>query len=221
MIKLYGLPLSGGVAKVRYCLSYLNLEYELISISPMKKENQTQEFRAINPTGKIPAIDIDGFALFESCSINRYLADINDSSLYPKDLKQRALVDAWTDYGAIHVGPAQSRVGFNRVMAPMFGVPVDEASLKTGIEFLAKYLPVVERQLSKDSYLVGNDVTLADINMLTALDGCELSEISLEDYPHILKWQKHLMAQDFYQSCYPSYTEFARAAMQTMQAERR
>ena len=109
MIKLYGLGLSFNVSKVRYCLNLLGLEHEWIQTNPMQGENQTEEFLSISPTGKIPAIEVDGLKIFESNAINKYLASTNKSDIYPEDLKQRALVDAWMDYGAIHIGSRRCR----------------------------------------------------------------------------------------------------------------
>lgn len=210
MIKLYGIPQSSNVAKVRYCLSFLNLDYELIETSPSHGGTRTEEFLAINPTGKIPAIDVDGFKLFESNTINRYLATINHSTIYPVNAKERAMVDAWMDYGSMHIGAAMSRVFFNRVLAPKFKLEVDESSLKTGLEFLDKFLPTVERQLSKKKYFALNEFSLADITLLAVLDPCELSEISLDAYPNIVKWRNQRKAESFYQKCYTDYTEFVK-----------
>ena len=219
MIKLYGIPVSNNIAKVRYVLNYLGLEYEMVPTSPMDGSNQTEEYLQISPTGKIPGIDIDGFKLFESSAIIRYLATIHQSDLYPTDPKQRAIVDAWSDYGSIHVAQAQGRVTFNRVLAPTMGMPVDESSLQTGLEFLNKYFPIIDRQLSKTKYLAGDSLTLADINLLAIMDPFEISQISLEGYDNIKKWRSDLISQDFYQKCYPDFTEFLQKAMSEMMAK--
>ena len=59
MIKLYGIPLSNNVNKVRYCLNFLKLPYEMIPINPLEGQNQTPEYTNLCPTAKIPAIEID------------------------------------------------------------------------------------------------------------------------------------------------------------------
>ncbi len=213
MIKLYGLGLSFNVSKVRYCLNYLNLTYDWVQTNPIDGENKTPEYKNISPTGKIPAIDIDGFKLFESSSINRYLAAANNSPIYPQDAKKRAVVDAWTDYVGIHVAQALGRVLFNRVFAPMAGKPVDQESIRVGLEFLDQYFPILENQLSQNPYLAGKEFSLADINLLAILDPCELAQISIERYPAIKKWRAGLKSQPFYQKCYRDYTQFVQDAM--------
>ncbi len=213
MIKLYGIGLSFNVSKVRYCLNYLNLKYDWVQTNPIAGENQAPEFQNICPTGKVPAIEIDGFKLFESNAINRYLAAINNSALYPQDAKRRAIIDAWTDYISIHVGHAIGRVLFNRVFAPMMGQKVDQESIKVGLEFLDKYFPVLEKQLTNNPYLAGRDLSLADINLLAVLDPCELSKISIDKYAALRKWRAGLKSQAFYQQCYKDYTQFVQDAM--------
>ncbi len=213
MIKLYGTGVSFNVNKVRFCLNYLNLEYDWVPINPMQGENQTTEFLNISPTGKIPCIEIDGFKLFESNAINRFLAKNTRSTIYPQDNKIQAIVDAWTDYVAIHVGQAVNRVMFNRVMAPIIGEKVDQESLRVGLSFLDKYFPILEKQLSKNKFLAGKDFTLADINLLAVLDPCELIQVSLDRYPCITKWRNALKAQSFYQKCYKDYAQFVHEQM--------
>ena len=103
MIKLYGIGLSNNVAKVRYCLNYLGLKYDWVQTNPIQGENRAPEYLESFPTGKVPAIEIDGLKLFESNAINKYLATTNNSPIYPQDAKKRAMIDAWLDYVAIHV----------------------------------------------------------------------------------------------------------------------
>ncbi len=213
MIKLYGVGLSFNVSKVRFCLNYLNLKYDWVQTNPMAGETRTPEYFSISPTGKIPALEIDGFKIFESSSINRYLATINNSSIYPQDAKKRAIVDAWTDYVAIHVAHAMGRVLFNRVFAPMSGQKVDPESLRVGLEFLDKYFPILEKQFSENIYLAGKEFSLADINLLAVLDPLELAEINIDRFPSLRKWRASLKSQPFYQKCYKDYTEFVQEAM--------
>ena len=219
IIKLYGMGLSFNVSKVRYCLHHLNLKYDWVQTNPMAGENQTAEFMSISPTGKIPAMDIDGFRLFESSSINRYLATVNNSPIYPQDAQKRATVDAWTDYVGIHVAHALGRVLFNRAFAPMTGQKADEESIRVGLEFLDKYFPILEKQLSQNPYLAGKELTLADINLLAVLDPCELAQIALDRYPAIKKWRAGLKAQPFYQKCYKDYSQFVQDFMSAKAAK--
>lgn len=211
MIKLYGVALSNNVNKVRYCLDYLKLPYEFVQLNPMKGENRTTEYLDLCPTGKIPAMEIDGLKLFESNAIIRYLAKREQSAIYPNDAKQAAMVDAWLDFPAIHLSNAIGRVGFNRVLGPMFGKPVDDNSLQFGLEMMAKYLPIIDTQLSAHAYLVGRELTIADLNLLAILDPCELFQCDLAIYQHVTCWRNGLKGEAFYQPAAKDQQDFMQA----------
>ncbi len=207
MLTIYGSDLSAPANKVRFAANAMGLEYEYKKIDLRAGEHQKPEFLKINPVGKIPALSDDGLNLFESNAIIRYLADKNKSSLYPKDLKGRALVDEWMDFGSMHIGAALAKVMYNRVFAPLRGVAVDENSIKEGLGFLDRFLPVVDHQLGKHSYLTGSQLTLADINLLALLDPCEIAGIDLSKYKNIVGWRNELKEQNFYTRCHAEYGE--------------
>ena len=212
MIKLYGIPLSNNVNKVRYCLNYLKLPFELVPVNPLQGENQKPEFTNLSPPGKIPAMEIDGIKLFESNAINRYLAKREKSAIYPQDAKKAATVDAWLDYASIHVSGALGRIVANRVFAPMFNKEVDEKSVAFGLEMMDKYLPILNKQLGQNKYIAGSELSIADFNLLAVLDPCEMVQVSLGAYPAITKWRNNLKSQDFYQKCFKDYNEFVQSA---------
>jgi len=207
MLKIYGSDLSSPANKVRFTANFLGLKYEYIKVDLRAGEQRTPEFLKINPVGKIPAIDDNGFLLFESNAIIRYLADNNSSSVYPKPVKERAVVDEWIDFGSMHVGAALGRVMYNRVFAPLRGLPADEASIKENLGFLDRFLPVVDQQLSGHKYLTGDKMTLADINLLALLDPAEVANVDLSKYKNIAKWRDDLRSQEFYTKCHKEYGE--------------
>jgi glutathione S-transferase len=120
------------------------------------------------------------------------------------------------DFCAIHVFHAMSRVLFNRTMAPLMGKEADKNSELAGVEFLEKYSPILDKQLGSNQYLAGDQITLADMNLLAILDPFELMQFSLEPYKNVTKWRSSLMAQEFYRKCYSNYSEFVRSAMARM-----
>lgn len=211
MLKIYGADLSTPANKVRFVANCLGLKYEYIRVNLKEKENRKPEFLKLNSTGKVPVIDDDGFVLFESGAIIKYLADKNQSALYPKDLKQRAIVDQWMDFVSLHINAAMIRVVFNRLFAPLMKMEVDERSLKDGLNFLNQFLPVVNEQLSRHTYLTGSALTLADFNLLTSLDPAEASSIDLSSYPKLTKWREELKKNDFYTKCHKEYGENLKA----------
>jgi len=191
----------------------LELEYEYVKISIKDGENRTKEYVQMHPAGKVPVIDDDGLILFESDAIIKYLASKHVSALYPDDLNQRALIDQWMDFTAIHVSAAMGRVVFNRIFAPFAKVPVDHRSLSDGLKFLKRFLPAIEQQLTKHAYLAGDDFSLADIALLATLDPAEVAEVPLSAHSRLNQWREDLRKKSFYTQCHGSYGEALKRTM--------
>jgi glutathione S-transferase len=205
MLKIYGTELSPPSNKVRFVANELGLEYEYKSLNLISGENKSEEHLKLHPAGKVPVIDDDGFILFESNAIIRYLATKCDSPLYPAGPKQRALVDQWADFSSHHIATGLSRVLVNRVFAPFLNQEVDERSLADGLSFLEAFLPVVDAPLKEQRYVAGGELTLADFALLAALDPAEVAQVDLSRYLNITRWRQDLMGRDFYTRCHESY----------------
>jgi glutathione S-transferase len=156
-------------------------------------------------------MDDDGFCLFESNAICKYLCDKQGSSLYPKDAKKRAVVDQWIDYISFHVGANFMPVVYNRVFAPRMSRPVNEKAITDGLECLKQYLPVVEKQLAMHKHVVWAEASLADIILLSLLEPAEIAQIDLSAYPKLIAWRLALKQQKFYTSCYKEYGAMLKA----------
>jgi len=214
MLHIYGTPLSSPTNKVRYVVGYLNLSHEFHLVNLGAGEQKKPEYLKINPYGRVPAIDDDGFKLSESNAIIRYLADKQQSSLYPQELKARAVVDQWIDFATQHITLALGRIMYNTYFYKHAGVPIDERSLADGKKFIAQYLPIVDHQLGEQTFIAGKAMTLADIAMLAGLDTCELCQVDLTNYKHITNWRKKLMAEEFYKKYHESYASTFKKIMQ-------
>ena len=96
VLKLYGLAMATCTKRVRCVLEELQVPYELINVNIFKDENKDPSFKARQPFGQIPYIDDDGFELFESRAICRYLAlkhGVGKLIPDPNDLKKTALFE--------------------------------------------------------------------------------------------------------------------------------
>ncbi len=205
MLKLYGGDLSSCSNKVRFAANAMGLEYTYIKISFKNKEHKTNDFLKMHPAGKIPVIDDEGFIVFESNAIIKYLAQKHGSVLYPQGLKERALIDQWIDFCSCHVGGAADKVIFNKLFAVRIPVAVDHRAKTEGQMFLNRFLPVIDDQLNQHLFLVDNVMSLADINLLAILDPFERAEIRLDRYPHLVAWRNNLRQQRFYTDCHCEY----------------
>ena len=205
MLISHGADLSPPSCKVRFAANALGLTYEYKKVDLINGENTLEGFLKLNPAGKVPVIEDDGFVLFESNAIIKYLAAKSESSLYPAGTKQRAVIDQWVDFVSHHVATAMNRVLFNRVFAPFLKMEVDERSLSEGLSFLDRFLPVVDNPLKERRYLAGGELTLADLDLLSALDPAEVAQVDLSGYLNISRWRQDLMGRDFYTKCHKSY----------------
>ena len=212
MLKIYGFDFSSPANKVRMCANALGLEYEYIQVNMREGEHKSDKYLAVNPAGKVPAIDDDGFTLFESNAIMKYFCDKSSSSYYPKDPLKRAIVDQWCDFVSIHIHMAFVRVTFNKIVAPQMGFDVDERSLRDGQVFLGQFLPVIEGQLGKTELLAGDELTIADFCLLATVDPAEMIELDLTPYPKLNAWRENLRAQEFYQNVHKFFGESMMAA---------
>jgi len=212
MLIIYGSDLSSPSNKVRFVANAIGIKYDYKIVKLREGEHRSEWFLKLNPAGKIPVIDDGGFVLFESNAICKYLAEKHSSPLYPRDLKQRALVDQWMDFCSSHVGGALYLIIMNRIFAPIRKIPVNEPAIQEGFSQLDRYFPVVEQQLSKNNFLAGDAPTLADMNLLSQLDPVELAQIDISGYPNLVHWRKDLRQKDFYTKCFKEYGESLKAA---------
>ena len=104
MLTIYGSRGSSSANKVEYTALALGLKYEYKTID-IQKDSKTEWYMKIHPAGKVPALDDDGFVLFESNAMMTYLADKKPGNLFPKDAKKRAIVNQWVEF--VSLQPAQ------------------------------------------------------------------------------------------------------------------
>ncbi len=197
-MKLYLHPLSTPALGAELAARAMGVEFEKHVVDLPSGAQRAPEYLAINPRGKVPAMDDDSFLLAESTTIMRYLARREKSALYPSGLTERALCEQWMDFAVQHIRAPFSRIQFNRMVAPMIGQTPDEASIKVGLHLLSESLPAVEAQLGETDFICGEAMTLADITLLSALDPSEALKIDLTPYPHLSKWRDSLRSESFY-----------------------
>jgi glutathione S-transferase len=213
MLTLYGSPFSPRVNKLRYIANHIGLDYEHVPLSPLKGETRSPEYLRIHPAGKIPAMVDDDFALFESMAIARYLASKARSPIYPEELRARAIVDQWCEFVTHHVEAGMVKVFFNRVMVPLFRLPVevDTRAEQEGLAWLDRYLPIIEGQLAEHAHVAGEAISLADFALLAALDPAEPAEVDLAAWPSLEAWRARMRAEPFHSACHERYADIVEA----------
>src|SRR3989304_4551204 len=106
MIKLYTFPPSTNSRKVRIALLEKGLEFERINVDLSKREQKNPEYLKIHPSGQVPALDDEGFVVYDSTVINEYLEDEYPyPPLMPKDSEGRARARMMEDFRDTHFNP--------------------------------------------------------------------------------------------------------------------
>src|SRR6202030_2493801 len=119
MIKIWGRNTSVNVQKVMWAVGELELPHERIDIGGAFGKNREPAYLAMNPNGLVPTLEEDGFLLWESNSIIRYLAaKFGAGTLEPADLRTRALASKWMDWQLSVLGPAITPVFWGMIRTP-------------------------------------------------------------------------------------------------------
>jgi glutathione S-transferase len=164
MLKIWGRKNSVNVQKVLWCCGELGLHYERIDAGLQFGVNDTPEYKAMNPNGLVPTIDHDGFVLWESHAIVRYLARLyGQGKLWPEDPKAAADADRWMEWYSTTLWLNLRPIFHNLVRTPP--EKRNMAEVEEHRQKLAANFAIVEAQLGRGDYLTGERLTMADIPM--------------------------------------------------------
>ncbi len=166
MLKIWGRISSVNVQKVVWAADELGLEYERQDAGGAFGIVQTPEYKAMNPNSLVPVIEDDGFVLWESNAIVRYLAAKHGArELWPEDLHRRADIDRWMDWQATTFTPAMRDAFWQLIRTP--AQKRDAAVLSRSIADSEKAAELLDRHLEGRAFLAGETFTLADL-----VNGC-------------------------------------------------
>jgi glutathione S-transferase len=164
MIKIWGRNTSSNVQKAMWAVAELGIAHERIDIGGAYGMNREPKYLAMNPNGLVPTLEEeDGFLLWESNSIVRYLAVKHDKTgaLEPKDPKQRALASQWMDWQLSVVGPAITPAFWGLIRTPED--KRDMAAIKASQEKTAAAMQILDAQLAKTQFVAGDAFCYGDI----------------------------------------------------------
>lgn len=159
MIKIYGHPMSTCTRKVLFTLHETNTPHEFVLVDFAKGEHKMPAHLAHQPFGQVPALDDDGFGLFESRAMARYLDTKAGHKLTPTEPKQRALMEQWMSVETSNFTPHVMKFVYKHVFQRDQSPEAMEHATK-GLEYA---LTVMDAHLAGKTFLVGDTLTLADI----------------------------------------------------------
>ena len=164
MIKIWGRNTSSNVQKAMWAIGELGLSHERIDIGGAYGMNKEPKYLAMNPNGLVPTLEEeDGFLLWESNTIVRYLASKHDKNgvIEPKDLQQRGLASQWMDWQLSVVGPAIFHAFWGLIRTPED--KRDMAAIKTSQDKTTDCMAILDKQLAKTEFLAGPAFSYGDI----------------------------------------------------------
>ncbi|XP_072375785.1 glutathione S-transferase 1-like [Diabrotica undecimpunctata] len=187
--KLYGDNRSPCVRAVLLAAEAMKIKLEYVAIDVVKKEHLTNEYINLNSRHTVPTLDDDGFVVWDSHAIMMYLGEKygNDNSLYPKDIKKRALINQKLLFDAGDL------FSISRYIAGFFLYKRQPNFPQDLAEALDKAYGFLETFLTESKYVAGDEMTIADFSLWTSISNSSgFVAIDAAKYPKITAWSKKL-----------------------------
>jgi glutathione S-transferase len=166
-MKVYGHPMSTCTRKVLTTLAEKGHEPEFVLVDIMKGEQKSPAHLARQPFGVVPAIDDDGFQMYESRAIIRYIDEkLSGPKLQPADLKQRALMDQWTSVEFSYFSPKAMTIVMQLLFGKMMGKEPDMVAVEAARKSLEGTGATIDKWFEKNAYFGGETFSLADIGFM-------------------------------------------------------
>jgi glutathione S-transferase len=194
MIKLYTFPPSTNSRKVRIALLEKGLEFQRINVDLSKREQKNPDYLKIHPFGQVPALDDEGFIIYDSTVINEYLEDEYPyPSLMPKDSEGRARARLMEDFRDTHFNVSCVHImqEMRKPEGERDGQRIDNARAA-----IIQAFDRIETELNGNEYLAGS-FSLADIAFMANLELLERFAIPVDagKYSQTAAWINRLKAR--------------------------
>ena len=194
---IWGRSNSINVQKVLWCCEEMAVQYDRIDAGGGFGVVNTPAYRKLNPNGLVPTLVDDGFVLWESNAIVRYLAAKHDTgSLWPVDSRRRADADRWMDWQITTFWPAIRPLFLGLVRTPVEKrdtKTIEDSRLKTVEE-----LGIVEAHLASHPFLAGDAFTLGDIPLGCGIWRWMSLPIERPALPNVERWFEALQQRPPY-----------------------
>jgi glutathione S-transferase len=188
MLKIWGRNTSSNVQKVMFAVGELKLQHQRIDVGGAFGKNRDAPYLAMNPNGLVPTLEEeDGFLLWESNSIVRYLAAKHGTgTLEPSDLRTRALASKWMDWQLSVYGPAITPVFWGLIRTPPD--QRDHKAIADGKVKTTAAVKILDEHFAKAQYAAGDAFSMGDIPI--AIMSYRYRELVPERpaYPNFERW---------------------------------
>jgi glutathione S-transferase len=183
MLRIYGSAKSRTL-RVLWMVNELGITYEHKDWLPRAPETRTPAFHEINPNYRVPAIDDDGFILFESMAINLYLAKKHKSPLYPADPRHEALAWQWSLWETDRLD--RQIVNYCRHTKDLPEAERKADAADAAWKEIVPAFDALEASLAKSEWLAGPTFSVGDLNVASAL--YRAHTLDLAKWPRMKAW---------------------------------
>lgn len=187
MLEVLGRATSGNVQKVLFLLEELGVPYKRHDYGKtFEGTTLTAEYKALNPTQKVPTLRDGDLHVWESHTILRYIANVQDAAaLYPRDPAARSQVERWMDWTLASLNVAYL-AGFKEAKLPPEGLT--EAATK----LLTAELSLLDEHLAGKTWMAGEAFSLADICLAPLVRRCLKFPHQKPELPHLRQWMARI-----------------------------
>lgn len=199
MLRIWGRKTSSNVMKVLWLCEELAIPFERIDAGGAFGVTQEPAYLAKNPNALVPTIEEpDGFTLWESNAILRYLARSRAAGhpICPTAPREAADVERWMDWQLSALNGAMTPIFFTYVRTPE--PQRDYAAAEKARQVAAKLWAMVEPRLAKQAFVCGSTLTLADIALGVYVHRWFVLPIERPDMPGLAAWYERLKTRPGY-----------------------
>jgi glutathione S-transferase len=200
-MRLYHHPMSTNSRRARMAAIALDVQLDLVLVDLAKGEQKRPEFLRMNPNGRVPVLEDEGFHLDESHAIMQYLAvRTPGQSLFPMAPQPRADVNRWMFWSAQHFQPAVSVLRWEHQVKALTGRgPADPREVQRGERLFGECATVLDGHLAGKTWVTQGALTLADLALAAALTAPERARLPLDPYPNVRAWLDRVRGLDAWQ----------------------
>jgi glutathione S-transferase len=182
---------------------YLNSPVEFIRVELGKGEHKQPSYLSINPNGKVPALEVGNFTLWEADAIMAYLARFAGSDLLPSDDRQIEVM-RWLSWSAQHFTRHGGSLYFQYIIKPWVGLGnPDLAAVKEAQGFFRQFAGVLDQHLADRKYLLGDQLTIADFSVGVSLPYADKANIPLAEFPNVARWYDRMNEMPAWREPFP------------------
>jgi glutathione S-transferase len=192
MLTIYGSAMSSAKRSI-WLMEELGLPYEVIRLNMSEKEHKGEQYLALNPNGKVPAL-VDGeFTIWESSAINVYLAEKHAPEMLGTGAEERGLIAQWSYWNLTELYRSIEPLAMQQWMKTP-----DTEETKNAPEQIKASLAILDKALEGKEYLVANRFTVADIAVGSSADLCGWLQIDTTPYANFTAWMARIQDRPAY-----------------------